>query len=79
MPSVRYGNQLIEYQIERKEGLKSHYITVQRGEGVILKGRAVSPEQAQQMILKKARWILEKLALVAAIEEDDIVTGARMP
>jgi len=38
----------------------------------------VSEEVSEALILKKARWIIDKLALVKAIEEDDIVTGARL-
>lgn len=78
MPEVRYGSKTIQYQFKLKEGLKSHYITVQKKEGVVLKGAPVSFEEAQAMILKKARWILDKLEVVKAIEESDIVTGARV-
>lgn len=79
MPSVQYGNQTIEYRVEVRADLKSHYISVEKKVGVILKGRAISPEKAAQFILKKARWILDKLELVRTIGEDDWVTGARMP
>jgi predicted metal-dependent hydrolase len=79
MPSVSYGKQTIAYRIQVQEGLKSHYISVEKGEGVILKGAAVSPEQADRLILKKARWILDKLELVRAIGVSDIVTGSRIP
>lgn len=78
MPKVQYGAKTIEYQFKLKEGLKSHYISVQKKEGVVLKGASISDEQAQDMILKKARWILDKLEVVKAIEEGDIVTGARV-
>lgn len=36
-------------------------------------------EQSQQLILKKARWIIDKLALVRSVGEADLVTGSRMP
>ena len=78
MPSVVYGNRTIDYSILEKKGLKSHYISVQKGEGVVLKGDPVSIEKSQQLILKKARWILDKLDLVKSIGDDDIVTGSRI-
>jgi predicted metal-dependent hydrolase len=78
MPEVRYGKQSIEYQTLIKDGLKSHYISVQKGEGVVLRGKAVPEEQANQLILKKARWILDKMELVKSIGDDDIVTGSRI-
>ncbi|MEL6255777.1 MAG: SprT family zinc-dependent metalloprotease [Bacteroidota bacterium] len=78
MPSVQYGERTIEFSILEKRGLKSHYISVQKGEGVILKGEPLSLEKSQALILKKARWIIEKLELVKSIAEDDIVTGSRI-
>lgn len=78
MPSVEYGSQTIKYTILVKDGLKSHYISVGRDEGVILKGKAISPEQANQLILKKAKWIIDKLELVKSILDDEIVTGSRI-
>lgn len=79
MYRVQYGNKTIEYSILEQEGLKSHYISVEKGQGVILKGKSVSLERSQQLILKKAKWILDKLDLVRAVKDTDIVTGARMP
>ena len=78
MPSVQYGNKKIEYTVQSKEGLKSHYISVQKDSGVVLKGSTISTEKEQALILKKARWILDKLQLVEAISLDDIVTGSRI-
>lgn len=78
MPKVAYGQKMIEYSIEEKEELKSHYITVERGNGVVLKGKPVTEEQSQRLVLKRAKWILDKLKLVEAIDEGDIVTGSRI-
>ena len=78
MYSVQYGNQTIEYSIQVKEGLKSHYISVEKGFGVVLKGKATPLEQSNKLILKKAKWILEKLELVRSIGDDEIVTGSRI-
>lgn len=78
MPNVKYGDKTIDYSFVKKEGLKSHYISVQKDSGVVLKGSSISEEKEQALILKKARWILEKLQLVEAIGLDDIVTGSRI-
>ena len=78
MPSVQYGNKTIAYSFKEKGKLKSHYITVDKGDGVVLKGKSISEEKAQQLILKKAKWILDKLDLVSSIGDDDIVTGSRI-
>lgn len=78
MPEVQYGSKTIEYTILEKDGLKSHYISVQKGIGVVLKGKAIPTEKANQLILKKAKWILDKLELVKSIGDEDIVTGSRI-
>jgi hypothetical protein len=78
MPEVTYGDKIISYTPLIKDGLKSHYISVQKGAGVTLKGKAIPIEQANKLILKKAKWILDKLELVRSIGDDDIVTGARV-
>lgn len=78
MPKVAYGDKIIEYTFLSKPELKSHYISVEKDSGVVLKGRPVSEEKEKALILKKARWILDKLALVESIDADDIVTGSRI-
>lgn len=78
MPEVKYGTKVIQFALEEKEGLKSHYITVEKNAGVVLKGTPVSESKAEKLILKKAKWILSKLALVETLEEGDIVTGSRI-
>lgn len=78
MPKVQYGSKTIEYTFLKKESLKAHYISVDREKGVTLKGATLSLAQANQLILKKAKWIVEKLALVESIPVDDLVTGSRI-
>lgn len=78
MYSIQYGNHTIAFSIVVNEELKSHYITVEKGVGVILKGKSISEEYAEKLILKKAKWILDKLDLVQSIGDEDIVTGARI-
>jgi predicted metal-dependent hydrolase len=79
MRSVQYGTRLIQYSILEKQGLKSHYISVEMHSGVVLKGRPVSDAIADRLILKKARWILDKLDLVKPQKDEEIVTGSRIP
>ena len=78
MPEVRYGDRTIEYSIQQRNGLRSHYIVIDKNHGVILKGAPISDDQANKYILKKARWILDKLNLVESVKEGDIVTGSRI-
>ncbi|EAY25965.1 M48 family metallopeptidase [Microscilla marina] len=77
MPEVQYGNTTIHYSLATKAGLHSHYIVIEKGKGVVLKGAPVSLEESQTLVLQKARWILEKLRLTEALPADEIVTGAR--
>jgi predicted metal-dependent hydrolase len=79
MPSVTYGDKVINYSIKEDTHLKSHYITVEKHAGVVLKGKPLPPELADKLILKKARWILDKLAMVGGTSENIIVTGSRIP
>lgn len=79
MPEVVYGDRVIEYTIQQKDGLRSLYVSVERSNGVVLKGKPVTVQEADKLILKKARWILKKLDLVQSIKEGDIVTGSRIP
>lgn len=76
---VQYGNQTIKYSFLKKEGLKAHYILVDPNKGVILKGASLSVTQADAIILKKAKWILKKLALMKSVATlDQIVTGIQV-
>ncbi len=77
MPEVRYGEKVIQYSVQERTDLKSHYIVVEKDHGVILKGALIPEDQSDKFILKKARWILNKLNLVESVNESDIVTGSR--
>ncbi|TKT94149.1 M48 family metallopeptidase [Dyadobacter frigoris] len=79
MRKVKYGSTFIEYSFHENDSLKSHYITVEKNIGVILKGKAIPVEKSDKLILKKARWILDKLDLVSVKEDEKIVTGSRIP
>ena len=79
MPIAYYGKQEIVYSIQINTKLKSHYITVDKENGVVLKGESIAPTQANELILKKAKWILDKLSKLKQISLEDIVTGSRIP
>jgi predicted metal-dependent hydrolase len=72
MRRVKYGSSYID------ESLKSHYVTVEKNKGVILKGKVVPVEKSDQLILRKAKWILEKLNLVSVKDDEKVVTGSRI-
>lgn len=78
MRRVKYGSSYIEYCFQENESLKAHYVTVEKSKGVILKGKAITEEKSDQLILKKARWILQKLNLVSVKADERIVTGSRI-
>lgn len=77
--TVQYGDTIIEYRFIPQTDLQSHYISVEKGKGVILKGHEIPKEQADKMILKKAKWIVDKLELVAETPNEAIVSGSRLP
>jgi predicted metal-dependent hydrolase len=79
MRRVAYGSEAIEYTFKERKALKSHYITVDADSGVILKGKKIDAEKADEVIKKKAKWIVEKLQLVETPKETIIVTGSRLP
>ena len=79
MPQVDYRGHSISYTFIRRS-LKYHYISVDKEMGVVLKGRRISEKKANELILKKARWILRKLEQVEKQkEEQDIRTGSELP
>ena len=79
MPTIPYGTHTITYTFEQKKGLKNHYIIIKKGQGVILRGRPQPEKKANEIILKKAPWILKKLEQVGKETSTDIVTGSKMP
>jgi predicted metal-dependent hydrolase len=75
---VQYGPHIIAYTVQERPDLGAHYLSVAQGEGVVLKGPPLLPAQADQLVLKKARWVLAKLELVRTPQPGDIVTGSRI-
>jgi predicted metal-dependent hydrolase len=78
MRSVQYGDRTIAYTVQERPDLKAHYLSVDKDHGVVLKGLPLPSSQSDRLVLQKARWILEKLALVQAVLTEDIVTGSRI-
>lgn len=75
---IQYGQQTIMFTHQIDPKLKNAYITVDFYEGVILKSPQLSPKDAQKLVKKKARWIIDKLKLVAQVPVGDIVSGSRV-
>ena len=75
---IRYGGSEIEFSHRVNQKLKHVYISVDFFAGVILKSPPMTQQQAQDLILKKARWVLGKLKLVSREPGGNIVTGTRL-
>jgi predicted metal-dependent hydrolase len=79
MPRLQYGQTSFEWQFQPDSGLKRHYVTVERGRPVLLRGPWVDDQKQESLVRQRARWIREKLALVNKPQaEDAIVTGSRL-
>ncbi|NRD81660.1 M48 family metallopeptidase [Burkholderia pseudomallei] len=79
MPRLQYGRTTIEWQFTPDAGLKRHYVTVERGRPVLLRGPWVDVPEQEALVRQRARWIREKLALVnKPLAEDAVVTGSRL-
>ena len=60
---------------------KNHYIEASSENGVALRGKRVSFEEADKLVLMRSAWILEKFKdIEAGVDEvtEDIVTGSRI-
>ena len=79
MPLRQYGRFTIEWQFQPDAKLKRHYVTVERGRPVLLRGPVVDEVEQDALVRHRARWIREKLSLVNQPQTDDaIVTGSRL-
>jgi predicted metal-dependent hydrolase len=79
MPRLQYGQTTIEWRFKADATLKRHYVTVERGRPVLLRGPAVAPEEQEALVRQRARWIREKRTLVEAkAAYEQIVTGSRL-
>jgi predicted metal-dependent hydrolase len=79
MPVLNYGQMTIEWHFQLDTNLKRHYVTVERGRSVLLRGPQVDDLEQQALVLRRARWIREKLAQVnRPLASEPIVTGSRL-
>lgn len=79
MPRLQYGQMTIEWRFKADATLKRHYVTVERGRTVLLRGPAVELEEQEALVRRRARWIREKQALVELPPAEElIVTGSRL-
>lgn len=79
MPEFSYGEFTFEWCFELAPQLKRHYVTVERGCPVLLRGPEVEAAEQEALIQKRARWIREKLRQVNQPQDDEpIVTGRRL-
>ena len=79
MPSIIYGTQSIEFEIERKAQMKNTYIQV-TADGVLVKtNKSTSMKEIHGFVEKKSAWIVKHLENLKAKKiEKKIVTGSRM-
>lgn len=79
MPILNYGQTSIEWHFQLDPKLKRHYVTVERGRSVLLRGPLVDELEQEALVLRRARWIREKLAQVnQPLATEPIVTGSRL-
>ena len=79
MPVLNYGQTTIEWHFQLDSSLKRHYVTVERGRSVLLRGPQVDELEQEALVLRRARWIREKLAQVnLPLANELIVTGSRL-
>lgn len=79
MQLLQYGQTTIEWKFKPDTKLKRHYVTVERGQPVLLRGPVVGKVEQEALVRRRARWIREKLLLVNQPQTDDtIVTGIRL-
>lgn len=79
MPILRYGRTIIEWRFQPDVKLKRHYVTVERGQRVLLRGPMVDASEQEALVRRRARWIRDKLAQVNLPQSADaITTGSRL-
>lgn len=79
MPQFHYGQTTFEWQFQVDGRLKRHYVTVERGRPVLLRGPLINANEQEALIRRRARWIRDKLAQVdMPLSSDAIVTGSRL-
>ena len=79
MPLLQYGRTIIEWRFQPDATLKRHYLTVERGQAVLLRGPLVDEIEQEALVRQRARWVREKLSQVNQPQAvEPIVTGSRL-
>ncbi|OED47318.1 metal-dependent hydrolase [Endozoicomonas sp. (ex Bugula neritina AB1)] len=78
MPVYQYGTTAIEWQFQEAPELKQHYVTVERGKPVLLRGPFVEEGKREALIRYRAHWIKQRLEEVNQPLKDEFVTGSRI-
>ena len=79
MPLFQYGQTTFEWHFQSDAKLKRHYVTVERGRLVLLRGPLVGEVEQEALVRQRARWIRDQLQLVNQPQTmDAIVTGSRL-
>lgn len=77
--TLQYGQTRIEWRFRADGTLKRHYLTVERGQPVLLRGPRVGLAEQEALVRQRARWIREKQAQVEQpLPLGDVVTGSRL-
>jgi predicted metal-dependent hydrolase len=79
MPQLQYGSSTIDWIFQADAKLKRHYVTVERGRPVLLRGPSVNGAEQEALVRRRARWIREKQRLVNLPRVSEaVVTGSRL-
>lgn len=78
--TLHYGQSRIAWRFQADARLKRHYVTVERGQPVLLRGPRVALDEQEALVRQRARWIRQKQAQVEQPQAvADVVTGSRLP
>ena len=77
MPIFQYGTTAIDWEFKADPKLSNHYVTVERGKKVLLRGPNVPLEEQREFIRYRARWIKQRFEEVNQALKEEIVTGSR--
>ena len=79
MPQFIYGSTVFEWHFVANASLTRHYVTVAKGEVVLLRGPTITLPQQEAFIAQRARWIRDRLAEVnAPVADDNLRSGSRL-
>jgi predicted metal-dependent hydrolase len=77
--TLQYGQTRIAWCFRADSRLKRHYVTVERGQPVLLRGPRVELAEQEALVRQRARWIRDKQAQVEQPQvPGDVMTGSRL-